>query len=211
MLSKKNQFAFIHIPKTAGTSVYLALGGNKHKDPLSGYSKNLDLQLQHLTAQEYVKYGFIDESEFRNYFKFCFVRNPWDRLVSEWLWRANHVPRYSFHRYFRLSLKSFFYKVPTWKGRAGLRIRRHIMPQHCFVYSDEGKLLIDYVGRFENLEEDFDYICHRTDLNQACLTWTNSSKDKKERRDYRAYYDEETYQIVKNYYRKDIEYFGYCF
>ena len=211
MLSKKNQFAFIHIPKTAGTSVYLALGGDRNRDPLFGYSKSLDLQLQHITTQEYVKYNFIDELEFKSYFKFCFVRNPWDRLVSEWLWRTNHVPRYSIHRYFRLDLKSFFNKVPTWRGRAGSRIRRHMMPQHRFVYNEEGKLLVDYVGRFENLGEDFDYICDRVGLNQTSLAWTNSSQDTEKRRDYRSYYDEETYQMVKDFYRRDIEYFGYDF
>ncbi|MEM8831706.1 MAG: sulfotransferase family 2 domain-containing protein [Cyanobacteria bacterium P01_G01_bin.19] len=211
MLSKKSQFAFIHIPKTAGTSVYRALGGDEDRDPLFGYSQNLGLQLQHLTAQEYVSYGFIDELEFKDYFKFCFVRNPWERLVSEWMWRTNNVPRYSIHRYFRLSLKSFFLKVPNWRGIAGSRIRRHVMPQYHFIYDDEGKLLVDYVARFENLKSDFDRICDRLGLDRTALTWTNSSQEKTERKDYRAYYDDETYQMVKDFYIKDIEYFGYEF
>ena len=208
MISKDHKFVFIHIPKTAGTSIYSALGGRQEEDEFFGYSLDLNLQLQHLTAEELLRYELITELEFRNYFKFCFVRNPWDRVVSEWLWRTNNVPRHNLHRYFRLSLKSFLEKVPTWKGKVGSRIRRHLLPQYNFIYDSQGQLMVNYVGKFENLRKDFRIICNEIGLFEVELPWSNSTKKKT---DYRIYYDDETYQMVKELYVKDIEYFGYKF
>lgn len=208
MISQDKEFIFIHIPKTAGTSIYSALGGDRKEDNLFGYNKKLDLYLQHLTAEEMLKYQFVTEPEFRNYFKFCFVRNPWDRVVSEWLWRTKNVPRHNLHRYVRLSLKHFIEKVPTWRGKVGSRIRRHLLPQHQFIYDAQGQPMVDYVGRFENLRQDFDTICQQIGLDGAELPWSNSTRVKIS---YRDYYDDETYEMVKDLYAEDIDYFDYQF
>lgn len=208
MISHDPPFIFIHIPKTGGTSVYRALAGNKETDPQFGYSRKLKLQLQHLTIAELLQHGFITEEQLNTYFKFCFVRNPWDLVVSEWQWRRRTFPRLSLDRYLKPSFPAFLKRVPTWKGFIGNGIRRHLLPQYHFIHDQQGALLVDYVGRFETLEADFNQVCQKIGLPDLTLPHANQTKRD---RDYRKYYDDETYSLVKQMYQVDIDYFGFDF
>lgn len=105
---------------------------------------------------------------------------------------------------------------------------RHIMPQTEMLYDDAGNLLVDFVGKFENLQEDFDKVCNHLGFEDSGLQHINSS-DKKSRelrrkfrnfvhrnnesglRNYVDFYDDETRQYVSDLYRKDIDNFGYRF
>jgi hypothetical protein len=85
MISHKHRFIFIHIPKTAGTSIEEALR-DESCQLLPGewdYRRAPHAPLNHLTLQEVADCGILTPAQLKSYFKFCFVRNPWDRLVSE--------------------------------------------------------------------------------------------------------------------------------
>src|SRR5437764_11835271 len=91
MISHKYRTIFVHIPKTGGQSVenvFLTLHGLtwETREPLllrPNSDRNLGpSQLAHLRAKEYVACGHIDQENFDSYFKFAFVRNPWERIVS---------------------------------------------------------------------------------------------------------------------------------
>ncbi len=83
---------------------------------------------------------------------------------------------------------------------------RHFKPQLEFVTGSNGKLLVDFVGRYENIEEDLALICRKLDLD---LSMSISSTSKRE--SYPVYYDDETREIVHDLYSEDLEMFGYEF
>lgn len=133
-------------------------------DPLKGPPR-----LAHLTAQEYLAYGYISDALFDAYFKFAFVRNPWDRLVSEY--RYAHSQR----RDFKTFLLKSFPGLEDDHYTEGVDHYRHVLPQHTFIFDDAGSLLVDFVGRYENLQQDFAYVCQRVGLLPIKLRQRNKS------------------------------------
>jgi hypothetical protein len=222
MISTLDNCLFVHIPKTGGQSiesVFLQRAGltweqreamllKKNHDPTMGPPR-----LAHLFAVEYVKLGYITAEQFNRFFKFSFVRNPWHRLVSEYLYRK-----------YPYSFKDFVFKhFPTsinddyTKGFDGYR---HVIPQYKFLYDEQENLLVDFVGKFEQITEDFAKVTqiltgqplklpHR---NQSKISYFNSLyKQVKPQLSYVDYYDNETREFVAALYEKDIQLFNYQF
>lgn len=227
MICREYKCLFVHVPKSAGQSIEqffmdrlgldwdedratVLLGDNP--DPSRGTQK-----LAHLSAHEYVNDGFVPADEFESLFKFSFVRNPYERIVSEYRYR-NYFHHHSFSDFVQNKLPK-----PGWDDKY-----RHVMPQYEMLYGPDGNLLVDFVGRFENLQGDFDEVCRQLGIENSELPHRNKS-DKKSRnlkrrfrnvlfrngenskRHYTEFYDDKTRVAVENLYRKDIEAFGYRF
>ena len=173
MLCHKFKCIYIHIPKSAGQSIHkifarqLGYYQNKNAPLLLNLNNDPRLgppALGHLKASEYVSCGHISKELFDSYFKFSFVRNPWARIVSEYKYRG-HIRKYDF--------KSFLFKhLPKPEFTDAYT---HIIPQYDFLYDENGELLVDYVGRFENLQKDFDEVCGKIGLAQTNIPYRNSS------------------------------------
>lgn len=173
MINHKYKFIFVHIIKTGGTSIEKFFRGRKDHKSASKIKKQLG------------------ENIWNEYFKFTFVRNPFEKIVSQY--------HYNRHKW---GLKDSTFKeyVKTWSD--GQKIST--FPQLNLFYIDEK---LDFIGRFENFQEDFNIVCDKIGIPQQQLPHKNKSKHKH----YTEYYDEETKQIVAEKYAKDIEYFGYKF
>jgi hypothetical protein len=184
----------------------------RNDDPTRGTEK-----LAHLSAAEYVDCGHMTGEDFERFFTFSFVRNPWERIVSEYRYR-----NYFSHRSFRDFVLN---KLPP----PGFDDKyRHVMPQYDMLHDARGKLLVDFVGRFENLQEDFDTVCAKLGIGDTRLPHINASNKKSRnlkrkvknfiyfngesaKRNYTEFFDDETRTAVSSLYRSDIEAFDYRF
>jgi len=141
----------------------------------------------------------VNNEQYTSYYKFTFVRNPWERAFS---WYKN-VMRDEIHKSNHkikgnLSLKYF---LRRYAGKGMLR------PQTYWIKSFNGEINLDYIGRFENLTEDFNKICMNLGIDQIKLP----HKVKGSSEDYREHYDEEAINIVKFVYKEEIKMFNYSF
>jgi len=201
MINHQYRCIFVHIPKTAGKSINRLFGmeWQKHKDLLR-YAKELGPQV------------------FANYFKFAIVRNPWDRMLSDYNFQKKKNCRASeklfavdecgHARRFREFVQAAFsdpfqYEPRCWGAEVSPGIHRW-SPQVDWI-SLNGNIAVDRVLRLESLQEDFE------DLRRVlgggfgklpCRNW-------KFHLHYSHYYDEATKRLVGDYYAKDIETFGY--
>lgn len=139
------------------------------------------------------------------YFKFAIVRNPWDRLLSAWKDKVQKQWSSPGHHPFRLDV----YK--KYKNKSFSFFVKNIDPnmdRHTMCLSNLIDLKnINCIGRFENLQQDFDKICDEIGISQQQLP----HKNKTEHKHYTEYYNVETCNIVAKKYKKDIECFGYKF
>ena len=205
MINHKHNFIFIHIPKTAGETLSAAL-----QVRIQTYKHTFQLEKEiadkHETITEYMSLNPNNN----DYFKFAFVRNPWDRVVSLWSYYVKRniapVSDNNFKTCIK-NLETLFCKVPDNYYSNSQRKINLLYPQYHFISDWYGNNVLDYIGRFENLQEDFDTVCDKIGIPQQQLPHTNKSNHKH----YTEYYDDETREIVAEKYAKDIEYFGYKF
>jgi hypothetical protein len=79
--------------------------------------------------------------------------------------------------------------------------------QYKFICDESGELMVDFVGRFETLQKDFDSVCRMIGISEICLPHKKKSK----RRNYDYYYNDESRHLVSEMYARDIQMFGYTF
>ena len=185
---------FVHIPKNAGLSVCYTLFGN------TGGS--------HRKIVDYKQ--IFSPNTFNSYYKFTFVRNPWDRLVSTFFflkkggltekdkaWAESHLGVYT----------DFGVFVKEWLTEERISNSLHFQHQHVFLEDEKGNIAVDFIGRFETIETDFLAITKRLGINRSLQKTNASERDL----NYRSYYDDETKAIVGSIYAKDISLFNYEF
>ena len=203
---------FIWIPKNAGSSLVNTVlkgkfGFEKRKYPgaFDTFNNDNHVTFVHLSVQELLAAGHISQEFYQNAYKFCFVRNPYDRLVSAWKYNGDVEGKHTLD--FEGYVKEVAEKIDTKEGlpHIGLWNQRgfvHANRQVDWIVDD-----IDFIGRFETLQKDFNQICDALDLPRTQLPHENQSN----RRPYQDYYTEEAREIVTEIYKEDIERFGYTF
>lgn len=186
---------FVHIPKCAGVSICHSLFGNLGAGhyPLTTFQK------------------VFSRKEYDDYFKFAFVRNPWDRLLSAYYFLKqggfNSADRYWAEEHLG-AYRDFAAFVRGWVTPDNVRSWVHFRPQTDYLQVPDGVAGMDFIGRFENLEADFEQVCNRLGIRRR-LESTNADNRKKP--SYADYYDAETRELVADVYRQDVVQLGYSF
>lgn len=215
LLSHQKKFLFIHIAKTGGTSVRSALQKYRWRDPyyapiwlaskLSSMANHelaikLPRHAKAIAAKEMLPHEFYD-----SLFKFAFVRNPWDLQVSSY----HHIrrerpnlmkPNESFAEFLQRKLdpeREWQYHIDT-----------SITPQSNYLVDLNGELIVDFIGHYETLQQDFDHCCKVIGIPRIELPHKRKAGD---RLAYREYYTQETQALVEKAFARDIELLGYHF
>ena len=203
LISHKFKFIFIRIPKTASTSIQYTLGKictendivTPINDPpiLDHKARNNEGFEQHIAASQ-IK-NKIPEDVWNNYFKFCFERNPYDKMVSMYWYRLHTKKIQGSFKEFCLNCEKGIYKFPN----------------SSILYLINDKIAVDFIGRYEFLNDDFQKICNRIGLPFKLELTKLKSQIRRKDIHYSAYYDSETKEIVRNHYSKEIKLLGYKF
>ncbi len=213
LLSHRYGFLFVHIAKTGGTSVRAAMRRAVWADPwriplflcsrlshLSGHRLGCKFprHAKAIAAQEMLPRDF-----YNSLFKFCFVRNPWDLQVSSF----HHIRRERPHLTQGLDDFPSFLKHKLDRERPyQYHLDTSIELQADYVIDLHGNQIVDFVGRYEHLHEDYHTVLERVGMQAAPLPHRRQAKD---RSDYRQYYTDETAELVAQHFEADIARFGY--
>ncbi len=201
MINHKYKCIFIHIPRTAGTSIEYWIGGEDWW--------HIESKTKHLIASQarkiYAKY-------WDTYFKFSVVRNPWDRVVSSLRYPSyfgiKHTHRFEFDEY-------------------TIKFRYPVLIEHDFRFSDYADLItekhqqncvylnmldeeLDFIAKFEHLEQDMRHVQETLGIENNFPLHEMHGRSWR-RPQYREYYNKDDMLIVQNLYRNDIRSFGYDF
>jgi len=139
-------------------------------------------------------------------FTFAFVRNPWDLVVSAYHFERRYVelPQVAQREPDRAEIVR---RATTFAKFVTLYPLMEAPDMTSMIAGADGVPIVDFVGRFENLREDFGQVARRIGLSGA-LPHENRSDD---RLDYRSYYTPKTREVVRRYFVRDVERFGYRF
>lgn len=216
LMSHSHPFIFIHVAKAAGLSVRDALRDYAQepehfriKRPAKIINGRPNLlyamwkeALIHPTALTIRKE--VGASVFNRYFKFAFVRNPWDLQVSMY----HFIVKETGHQHHqKVKIMGSFSAYLDWMTATAKPFAKGAPKfQKDMLCDNNGQILADFVGRYENLQDDFAYICRRLNLKTQIAHLNQSSH-----RDYRYYYNQRTQNLVADYFQDDIALFGYEF
>lgn len=226
IISHKHKFIFIKTSKTAGTSIEIALskycGSEDIVTPIDDNDEKIRRNLglmgpqnfivpkscygirdwrrfifkdirpkyrEHASAEEIRQY--IGKEIWGSYFKFCFVRNPWDRMISLYYWHNQEEPRPSLSEFLDSRLVLKFHDA----GKRG--------------YTTKGKIAVDKVFFYENLEVDLESARIACGLPESLILPNAKGKSRKDRRDYRKILNNEQIEKIRNISKPEIELFGY--
>ena len=195
MISHDKKCIFVHIPKCAGSSINQQLKLNS-----VGFSGHSPMSYH---------------SEHSNYFSFTFIRNPYDRIASAYKYFRKLKPG---HRWYKrnsiisdaanqMDFKEFVNHTPDFmnlmkREEGSFESGIHFQPFYYFI-----DLSIDFIGRLENIQQDYTAILSHLKLPAKPLPKTNSTNNS----NYRQLYIEETKNKVYNIYQEDIKKYNYKF
>lgn len=235
LISHKFKFIFVHVPKTGGTSFY------SNKNFNDGIFNNL------LDVDDIVIYGHLPikkiykdyTNAYSDYFKFCFVRNPWDRVSSYFFAKKygavdggnkqdditskivsgckdinDFVTNFDWGYAFGKKISLINKGVSSIKGFGDLDFKKefkynNLVPQIRWISDDESNVMVDYIARYENFSDEVSFICNKLGVDVCKIPCNRRSKN--HYLNYRELYNDESRKIIADIYKEDIKKFNYRF
>lgn len=201
--SRSNKLVFVHIQKTGGSSVRKILVPRLLDYEELGFKHDLS------------KWHYQELPEWNDCYKFCFVRNPWDRLVS---WYSMIIQNRELLKQSRNKLWEYviaestnfeeFVRKCTGEIHDFDGTKSFAYNQIDYITDENGKILVDFVGRYENFNGDMRHIACALGIEDAVVP---AHENRSKHNHYSSYYSEELKAIVADRYARDIEFFGYEF
>jgi len=212
-LLKKYKSIFVQVPKTGSSSI-LKIICQLENIPWEWRKSQFERPSPH---EWYSK-------KYSTYFKFAFVRNPFDRLVSVYLEKVCKDPSLIarnpglqtiftkeglFKQY--LSIEGMYPHMPFKSFVAIIskisdeKAERHLRSQNKFICSETGEIFVDFVGRFENFEKEIASLMHQMNVTSYSIPHLLKS----DRKHYSSYYDSSSVALVKERYKGDLKLFSY--
>lgn len=196
----KYRCIFVHIPKTGGISIKRSL--------FNCYSP-----LPHFGVRDYQL--IFGKEIFNEYFKFAFVRNPWSRVLSAYIYLKGIGCTKRDRQWSEINLRkydNFNDFVLGWLSKKNIYSQIHFVPQSEFITDHQGNIQVDHIAHLENMTTEFEYL--RTKINpKATLQHLNKSNKNKNHSkiSYQEFYNLETKEKVADLYHTDINNFNYEF
>jgi len=207
LISDSHEFIFLRVRKVASTSmkaILLPLCIPGPEGRLAHIKSRMRLEWDYhkyvTRAHENIRavQKRMPKEKFDRYFKFAFVRNPWERLVSEY----EFILKSQTHgRHTRVK------KLGGFKPFIHMQIPRRDAYQVNMLCDRQGTLLMDFIGKMENLESDWQTVCERIGIPVQKLPRKKFIK----REHFSKYYNDETRQLVARHWAREIELFDYSF
>jgi hypothetical protein len=195
------KFIFIHIPKNSGTSMSNELI-KKYKNSQLIMScertgNNIGIDKMHLYYDTI--YNFIPKNIVDTYIKFCIIRNPYNKLYSAWFFIKERHGYNNVNDFIKYKLdEQFIYGKELIPGDA----RVHYRPQFTFIYDSNGYIYVDYIIRYENLNDDIKLLNYY--YNLSIPEYGNNTN-----KDYTQLFNKESIKKINILYRKDFILFNY--
>ena len=206
---------FIHIHKTGGTTIAMNLKKyygfetyylrrpdhqkfclDKKKKKYINYENRVHGVINYFKTSPHLnKKMNMNYEKWDTYYKFCFIRNPYDRIVSAW----NHVNRFNIPFKNFLNLKDLCNDV---------EYMHMFMPQYRSMINEKANNYINFIGHFENLNEDFDKILNILGVKNIIHNKNNKLNVRKHKH-YYEYYDQEALDKVNILMKEDFDNLDY--
>lgn len=204
ILSHRKKFLFISVPKTASTVIRRSLNPFAN---IRGEHRKDSYFFHHVTGEKMKEYFVKENLDWGDYYKFAFVRNPYSKMVSEYFYALKclndpKIQQVAPHYYMdcnrvaseAASFRDYVLK-PMFQGMHS-KCASHWIPED-----------FDFVGKFENLQEDYKVVCENIDIPYKPLP----KKNKTQHKHYTSYYDRETIHFVYEKYKNTIIKYNYKF
>lgn len=212
MISHKYKFIFFHVPKAAGSSILSAFKKHLGSDiVINDENKNLVRWLKynssviwpnHITPTHLLKY--LGPEIFYSYYKFGFVRNPYERLVSFY-----HYTKQKEEKIYKekgIDLPPFSQNIINSNNFSDwIKTGNFGNAQSNFLSNPNGELLVDFIGQTENLQNDISYICGYLNIPKILIPLKNESNHSS----YKSYLNSTNIKAINARYDKDFSNFSY--